>query len=151
NSPLGIVFFSFSSRPQEFSLTIPSSRDGLWLLLLRSGQALFRATDEMRLEAGDVVYCSYNIASSMRFEDDFTALLVLIPQSLLHMRLMGQFSTKFGVLKKKEGTVHILADLLNSVSESMSIMTSEQLRPVEIAFTELFASCIADQGDPDAL
>jgi acetamidase/formamidase/AraC-like DNA-binding protein len=143
-SPLGISFARLNSKPQEFACGADTAKVGVWLALHLEGRArLCSSEGEIALAPGDIAYGPLSTDFRMCFDTDFQQFFVKVPQSTLDSRLMS-LSTSFrvGSLPGSNGFGHVFAGMLGSIAETIDKLDIDQFQSVEIALTELLATCL---------
>jgi len=70
---------------------------------------------------------------------------------LLQSRGLASLVKRPGVLRRDAGTRRIFADMLAAVADGIETLTSDGLRPVELALLEFFASCMVEETSEDGL
>jgi len=151
-SPLGISFLRISASPQELSGISQSGKDGIWLALHLEGRARLRAdSGEMPIAPGDIAYGSLNASFDICCRSNFRQFIVKIPHAALDTRLVSLSTLPIGCIPGRSGCAHVLAGMLGSIAETIDKLEPEQLRPIELALTELLATCIFSQGSEGGL
>lgn len=144
-SPQGLTFAAISSGAQEISFANDARDKFILILLHREGPAvLLDDARESPIAPGDIVYCPPGATGRLALRGRFRQLLVRIPQDALRMRLPTPLFQDVGRLPGDTGSGHIFAGMLASVADMIDTLTSEQLRPVELALSELLVSSLAD-------
>lgn len=141
-SPLGISFARIASGPQELSNAAVRGEAGVWLSLHLEGRGRLAAESGVSdLVPGDIAFGPLGAAFALAFDTDFQQFFVKVPQPVLASRLVKPFSLRVGRSSGKTGFGHVFAGMLGSVAETIDKLTSDQLRPIEIALTEFLATC----------
>ena len=131
-SPMGVEFSVVASTPQEISGRNPHQPAAIWMAVLLEGEAtLLDGARETPMAAGDIVYGPTGQAAGLRLESRFRLL-------------------RLGHLAAGQGINHVFSGLLRATAESLDELTSDQLRPVELALTEFLVACLAQDGGPAA-
>ena len=142
-SPLGISFARIASGPQELSSAAVRGEAGVWLALHLEGRGRLAAESEIsELVPGDIAFGPLGAAFRLAFDTDFRQFLVKVPQSVIASRLVKPFSLRVGRSSGKSGFGHVFSGMLGSVAETIDKLTSDQLRPIEIALTEFLSTCL---------
>ncbi len=142
-SPLGISFARIASGPQELSSAAARGEAGVWLALHLEGRGRLAADSEIsELVPGDIAFGPLGAAFRLAFDTDFRQFLVKVPQSVIASRLVKPFSLRVGRSSGKSGFGHVFSGMLGSVAETIDKLTSDQLRPIEIALTEFLSTCL---------
>ena len=110
---------------------------GVWLSLHLEGRGRLAAESGVSdLVPGDIAFGPLGAAFALAFDTDFQQFFVKVPQPVLASRLVKPFSLRVGRSSGKTGFGHVFAGMLGSVAETIDKLTSDQLRPIEIALTE---------------
>ncbi len=151
-SPLGISFARIASGPQELSGRGSKSPDGAWLALLLSGKAHLETDSvDIEIEPGDIVYGRSSEAFKITFPTEFQQCFVVVPRAVLDSRLLTEMEAGAGCIRGDSGMGRVFADMLGSVAESIERLTTDQMRPLEIALIEFLAASLAEEQRTDSL
>ena len=146
-SPLGIVFARITSGPQELSYHDDNGLGALCLALHMEGDAVLVAdATQTRIGCGDIVFRPNGASGSMSLESNFRQFFIRIPRQAFSSRLAAPISVKVGRLSGSSGIGHVFAGLLSSVADAMENLTDDQIRPIELALSELLITSLADQS-----
>ncbi|MDP2215551.1 helix-turn-helix domain-containing protein [Phenylobacterium sp.] len=150
-SPMGVEFSVVASTPQEISGRNPHQPAAIWMAVLLEGEAtLLDGSREIPIAAGDIVYGPTGQAAGLRLESRFRLLFITAPRVALDHRLLAPSALRLGHLAAGDGINHVFSGLLRATAESLDELTSDQLRPVELALTEFLVACLAQDGGPAA-
>jgi AraC-like DNA-binding protein len=151
-SPLGMDFAVMSASPQAISGRNPNQPAAVWLVVLLEGEATFfdgRATAPLR--TGDIAYGPTGMNAALRLSTAFRLLFISAPRVALDHRLIAPLSLRVGKLPGDSGLGHVFSGLLRATADTLDDLTSEQLRPVELALTEFLVAGLAAEGTPEVL
>lgn len=151
-SPLGIVFTRLSASGQNLTGQAQRSEPGVWIALqLAGGGRLDSADGRSELAVNDFAFGPFCGSFSLAYDDDFRVLFTLLPHAVLQSRGLASLVKRPGVLRGNSGTARIFADMLAAVADDIETLTSDGLRPVELALLEFFASCMVEEVSEDGL
>ncbi|PCJ34168.1 MAG: AraC family transcriptional regulator [Alphaproteobacteria bacterium] len=152
SSPLGIEFALIDADPQEISGHYAEQEEAIWLTMLLDGQAmLVNDGISLKLTPGDVIYGPTGIGATLNFTTPFRQIFIKVPRLAINPLLMSPLSLKIGQLPGQQGINHVLSGMLRSLANAIDDISDTQLRPVELALTELLLTCIADQNGIQAI
>ncbi len=151
-SPLGMEFALVSGSPQEISGRNPNQPAAVWLVVLLHGEAsLWDGERTVALQVGDIVYGPTGMNAALRLTSRFRLLFITAPRVALDHRLIAPLSLRVARLPSANGLGHVFSGLLRATADTLEALTSEQLRPVELALTEFLVASLAAEGSPAAL
>jgi AraC-like DNA-binding protein len=151
-SPLGMDFAVVSGTPQEISGRNLDQPAAVWLVVLLAGDASFwDGATTTPLASGDIIYGSTGIEAALRLTTPFRLLFVNAPRVALDHRLIAPLSLRLGRFAVETGLGHVFSGLLRATAETLADLTSDQLRPVELALTEFLVANLAAERSPAAL
>jgi AraC-like DNA-binding protein len=146
-SPLGIEFARIDSSAHEISGAYPNQPSSIWLALLLDGVADFFDGEQLhRMAAGDMAFGQSGVAAKLKFKTDSSQLFIKIPEIALSQRMISPLSLDVGFLPGRSGISRVLSGMLNSLAAGLDSISNPELRPVELALTELFITCLASAG-----
>ena len=146
-SPRGLEFAVVEGSPQEIAGRDAAQPDALWLSVLLEGRATLTTADAgWTLRPGDIVHGRTGTPATLRFETAFRQLYVKAPRLALGHRLAQPLSPEVGRLAGDRGVSAVFSALLRATAERLEELTSEDLRPVEIAVTEFLIAALIDEG-----
>jgi AraC-like DNA-binding protein len=150
SSPLGMDFALMEATPQAISGRNPNQPAAVWLVVLLEGEAAFRDAGELdtRLQPGDIVYGPTGTHAALTLSTRFRLLFINAPRVALDHRLLAPQSLRVGLFQGGRGLGHVFSGLLRATAETLTELTSEQLRPVELAVTEFLLANLAAQASP---
>ena len=145
-SPLGMEFALLDAAAHEISGKYMEQPDAIWLVLVLEGQAqLIHDNKGIELEAGDIAYGPCRTEATLRFPTGFRVLHVRLPRLTLSPRVIAPLFLKIGHLHARSGIDHIFAGMLRALAETLEEMSSNQLRPVELALTEFLITSLGGE------
>ena len=148
-SPLGMDFSVMSASAQTISGRNPNQPAAVWLVVLLRGEATFSDGETTApLQVGDIAYGPTGVDASLDLTTPFRLLFISAPRVALDHRLIAPLSLKVGRLSGESGVGHVFSGLLRATADALDELTSEQLRPVELAFTEFLVANLAAEGSP---
>jgi AraC-like DNA-binding protein len=150
-SPLGMDFAVMAASPQAISGRNPNQPAAVWLAVLLKGEAtFFDGETTVALQVGDIIYGPSGMNAALRLATPFRLLFISAPRVALDHRLIAPLSLKVGRLPGDSGLGHVFSGLLRATADTLDDLTSEQLRPVELALTEFLVANLAAAGSPAA-
>ncbi|MFI4933722.1 MAG: helix-turn-helix domain-containing protein [Caulobacterales bacterium] len=150
-SPLGMDFSVMSASPQAISGRNPNQPAAVWLVVLLEGEAtFFDGETTVTLATGDIAYGPSGMNAALRLATPFRLLFISAPRVALDHRLIAPLSLGVGRLRGDSGLGHVFSGLLRATADTLDDLTSEQLRPVELALTEFLVANLAAEGSPAA-
>lgn len=148
-SPMGVEFSMVASTAQEIAGRNTEQPAAVWLGLLLEGEAtLMDGEEAVTVKPGDIIYGPTGLAAALRFDTRFRLLFITAPRVALDHRLLAPVSLKIGHLPAAGGINHVFSGLLKATAEALDDLTSDQLRPVELALTEFLVASLALEGGP---
>jgi AraC-like DNA-binding protein len=139
-SPLGIEFVRLSSGPQSLGRPAGSDPGLLVAAMLLEGEARF---DGRTLTRGDLLIAPPGEPFSLAFGSRFRLLGLRVPLAAFRARLATPKIHRIVHVPGRIGIGHVLSQLLASVSDSFDSLSADDLRPIDIAATELLTTCLA--------
>ena len=151
-SPLGMDFAVMSAGPQEISGRNPDQPAAVWLVVLLAGEAsFFDGVRSTVLNPGDIVYGPTGMDAALRLTTRFRLLFVNAPRVALDHRLVAPLALRLGRFSGSAGLGHVFSGLLAATAEALGELSSDELRPVELALTEFLLANLAADNSPAAL
>ncbi|WP_339863312.1 helix-turn-helix domain-containing protein [Paremcibacter congregatus] len=145
-SPLGLEFARVDADPQEISGQYPPQEEAIWLTLLLEGEAmLIHEENSIKLIPGDIIYGPTAVGATLKFTSRFRQIFIKLPRLAINPRLISPLSLTLGHLLGQSGINHVLSGMLRALADGLDDINDAQLRPVELALTELLLTCIAEQ------
>lgn len=146
-SPLGIEFARVRASPQEISGDYPKQPNAIWLSLLVEGRStLIDGERRINLLPGDLLYGPTGAQARLLFTTDFCQLFVKVPHVALSPRLLAPLSLPLGYMPCQGGINRVFSQMLAAVADTIDDLTVEQLRPIELSFTEFLLTCLTGQS-----
>jgi AraC-like DNA-binding protein len=151
-SPLGMDFAVMSATSQEISGRNPNQPAAVWIVVLLEGEASFWDGERTTtLRTGDIIYGPTGINAALKLTTPFRLLYINAPRVALDHRLLAPLSLKVGRFGGERGLGHVFSGLLRATAETLQDLTSEQLRPMELAVTEFLVANLAAEDSPAAI
>ena len=151
-SPLGMDFAVISATPQEISGRNTNQPAAVWIAVLLEGEARFwDGETTTALRTGDIIYGPSGVNAALTLSTPFRLLFINAPRVALDHRLLAPQSLKVGRFAGERGLGHVFSGLLRATAETFSSLTSEQLRPMELAVTEFLVASLAAEDSPAAI
>jgi acetamidase/formamidase/AraC-like DNA-binding protein len=145
-SPLGLCFTRLAASGQDLTGVGGDEEAGAWIALHLAGTARLNAAGgRTEVVRGDFAYGPFGEPFTLSYGSDFRVLFVTVPQAVLASRSLANLVRRPGILRGRDGIGRIFADMLGAVADGIETLTADQLRPVEIALLEFFASCLANE------
>ena len=145
-SPLGMEFAMVSASAHQISGKYLEQSDAIWLVVIIHGRAQLHSDDGFEdLHPGYIAYGPCRAEATMRFHESFQMLHIRIPRLTLSARVLSPSSMKIGFLHAKSGLAYVFSQLLCATAKTLDEITSAELRPVELAVTELLISCLGEE------
>lgn len=146
-SPLGIEFARVDAEPLDICGHYPKQEEAIWLTLLLEGEACLKNGEQnISLLPGDIIYGPTDIDATLEFTSRFRQLFIKVPHIAINPRLLSPLSLSLGHLPGERGINHVLSAMLKSLAEAMDDINDDDLRPVELALTELLLTCIVEKN-----
>lgn len=144
-SSLGMEFALIEASAQHISGRRTDLPAAIWLAVLLDGKAAIRGSREsMDMAVGDIAYGPTGREATLVLETRCSLLFVSMPRVALDHRLVSVRDLRIGRLSADDGIASILSGLLRSTAFALPDLTTDQLRPVEIALTEFLAAALAE-------
>ena len=89
--------------------------------------------------------------AALRLANRFRLLFITAPRVALDHRLIAPLSLEGRTATGASGLGHVFSGLLRATADTLDELTSDQLRPVELALTEFLVASLAAEGSPAAL
>jgi AraC-like DNA-binding protein len=145
-SPLGIEFALVEAGAHEISGRYPDQAAAIWLVLLLEGDAILTSNKQrIKLVAGDIIYGPTGVGATLKFANPFRQLYVKAPRLALNPRLVSPLSLSLGHLPGGSGINHVLSGMLRALADVLTDITTDQLRPIELALTEFLINSLAGE------
>ena len=150
-SPMGIEFALVESGPQVIAGSYPPQDAAIWLTAQIAGEAVLEtATQRIVMRPGTIAFGPTGTPASLRLATPFSQLFVKAPRVALSPRLLSPMAVRLGAMGGGTAAERIFFSLLKGTAETIGDLTTDQLRPVELAVTEFLIACLASEGGPAA-
>jgi acetamidase/formamidase/AraC-like DNA-binding protein len=151
-SSLGIDFVRLTGTPQAWSVDFSDQPGAVWLAMLLDGTSHFSGGGQtMHLADGEIVCALADARGHFVFPGDNRTLLVRVPQTMLNLRLKAPLPAQPRKLAVDGGAARVFCGLLRSLADAIGEITTDQARPVELAFPEFLLTSLLDNAPPKAL
>jgi acetamidase/formamidase/AraC-like DNA-binding protein len=144
-SPRGIAFSRLSSIAQSLRYAPPAHKDSVLVCLHLEGGCRLDGDAGEPIEPHDVIFVPASAAFGMTFTTSFRHLLVRIPIETINLRLQTTIGSGLVRISGHAGLGFLFARLLTAVSETMEVVQSDELRPIEHALSEFLIAMLAKQ------
>lgn len=143
-SPLGIEFALIDADAQTISGRRTDLPAAIWLAVLLSGEATIQdGEDSLSMAIGDIAYGPTGRTATLALHTSCRILFVSAPRVALDHRLVSVRGLQIGRLEAGLGVSGILSGFLRSTADALPDLSADDLRPVELALTELLAASLA--------
>ena len=151
-SSTGISFTRVTGTAQTWTIDFRQQPQCYWVAMLLDGSATMRdAKQELRLGDGELICGQGNVPVQLAFAGDNRTLIVQVPHSELTARLKTPVGTAPRKIATDSGTARIFAGMLRSLADTINDISTDQARPVELAFPEFLVTSLLDNAPPKAL
>ena len=132
------------------AITIAKSQPSAAMLVLvieGAGSIIQPKGPSLTFSGGDFVFGPVKAQAQFGFEEDFQAIFLHMPRTLLVPRLLAPMPQELTLAPGQSGFAKVFGDLLGSVTENLETLTLEQLRAIEATVTEFLATSVVSEGD----
>ncbi|WP_238532557.1 acetamidase/formamidase family protein [Novosphingobium pentaromativorans] len=151
-SSTNIDFTRVTGTPQSWSIDFREQPQTYWLAIILDGSATMRdAQQEIRLGDGEMICGRGDSPVHLSFAGDNRSLIVQVPHSELSMRLKTPIGGAPRKIATDTGTARVFAGMLRSLADTISDITTDQARPIELAFPEFLVTSLLDNAPAKAL
>lgn len=151
-SSLGIDFIRLTGTPQSWSIDFSDQPGAFWLAMLLDGSAAFvGGSQPLALADGEIVCGLADARGAFHFPGDNRTLLVRVPQSMLNLRLKAPLPAQPRKIAVDGGAAKVFSGMLRALADAIGEITTDQARPVELAFPEFMLTSLLDDAPPRAL
>lgn len=151
-SPFGMQFALVAAEPHEISGRYLDQPAAIWLTLLIEGSARLGFDGQcIDLAPGDIAYGPTFADASLRFSTDFRQLFVNVQKLALNPRMFAPLALRLGCLRAQSGISRVFSSMLRSLAEVIDEISSEDLRPLELAVTEFLITALRGEREAFAL
>lgn len=150
-SSTGIDFLRVTGTPQSWSIDFREQPATYWLALILDGTATMRdAQQTISLADGEIICGRGDSAVHLGFTADNRSLVVQVPHGVLSMRLKTPIAGGPRKIATASGAARIFSGMLRSLADTISEITTDQARPVELAFPEFLVTSLLDNAPAKA-
>ncbi|SFG27416.1 Acetamidase/formamidase [Novosphingobium sp. CF614] len=151
-SSTGIDFIRITGTPQSWTIDFREQPGSYWLAMILDGTATIReAQQTLRLLDGEIICGRGDRAANLSFTGDNRSLVVRVPQSVLSMRLKTPIAGEPRMIATDSGTARVFSGMLRSLADVLPDISTDQARPVELAFPEFLVTSLLDNAPVKAL
>ncbi|MCT2400446.1 acetamidase/formamidase family protein [Novosphingobium mangrovi (ex Huang et al. 2023)] len=151
-SSTNIDFIRVTGTPQSWSIDFREQPQTYWLAMILDGTATMRdAQQTLKLSDGDMICGRGDSPVHLAFAGDNRSLIVQVPHSDLSMRLKTPIGGEPRKIATDTGTARVFAGMLRSLADTISDITTDQARPVELAFPEFLVTSLLDNAPAKAM
>lgn len=151
-SSTGIDFIRVTGTPQSWAVDFREQPGSYWLVMILDGAAVMRGTEQsLSLSDGDMICGRGESVAHLSFTSDNRSLVVRVPQSVLSMRLKTPLSAASRKIATDSGAARVFSGMLRSLADTIVDITTDQGRPVELAFPEFLVTSLLDNAPARAL
>ncbi|MCE7798012.1 acetamidase/formamidase family protein [Sphingobium sufflavum] len=151
-SSTGIDFIRVTGTPQGWSVDFREQPGSYWLAMVLDGSATMRDTQQtLTLADGEMICGRGDSAANLTFAGDNRSLVVRVPQSVLSQRLKTPIAGASRKIATDAGAARIFSGMLRSLADTLPDITTDQARPVELAFPEFLVTSLLDNAPVKAL
>ncbi|TYC86986.1 acetamidase/formamidase family protein [Novosphingobium sp. BW1] len=151
-SSTGISFIRVTGTQQTWTIDFRDQPQTYWVALLLDGSATMRdSKQELRLCDGELICGQGDVPVQLSFAGDNRTLIVQVPHSELTARLKTPVGAAPRQIATDTGTARVFAGMLRSLADTINEITTDQARPVELAFPEFLVTSLLENAPPKAL
>lgn len=151
-SSTGIDFIRVTGTPQSWSIDFRDQPATYWLAMILDGSATMRDGEQTILLADGEMICGRGDSPvHLGFSGDNRSLVVQVPHSVLSMRLKTPIAGAPRKISTESGAARVFSGMLRALADTVSDITTDQARPVELAFPEFLVTSLLDNAPPKAL
>ncbi|MFT3964550.1 MAG: acetamidase/formamidase family protein [Sphingobium sp.] len=151
-SGTGIDFLRVTGTPQSWSIDFRDQPGAYWLAMILDGTAIMRDTQQaLQLADGEMICGRGDSAVNLTFLGDNRSLIVRMPQSVLSQRLKTPIAGAPRKIATEMGAARVFAGMLRSLADTIHDISTDQARPVELAFPEFLVTSLLDNAPAKAL
>jgi acetamidase/formamidase/AraC-like DNA-binding protein len=148
----GIDFIRVTGTPQSWTIDFRDQPATYWLAMVLDGSATVRdAKQELRLADGEMICGRGDSPVHLAFAGDNRSLIVRVPHSELSARLKTPISGPPRKIATDSGAARVFSGMLRSMADTISDITIDQARPVELAFPEFLVTSLLDNAPVKAM
>lgn len=147
-----IDFIRVTGTAQSWAIDFREQPATYWLAMILDGGAIMRHSEqELRLSDGDMICGRGASPVHLTFAGDNRSLIVQMPHSELSQRLKTPIGGTPRKIVTDTGTARIFAGMLRSLADTITDITIDQARPVELAFPEFLVTSLLNNAPAKAL
>ncbi|MGF7148084.1 acetamidase/formamidase/AraC-like DNA-binding protein [Sphingomonas zeicaulis] len=151
-SSTAIDFIRVTGTPQSWSIDFREQPGCFWLAMVLDGSATMRDGEQaLELSDGEMVCGRGDSVANLAFPGENRTLVVRVPQSVLSMRLKTPISGPPRKIATDGGAARVFSGMLRSLADTIPEITTDQARPVELAFPEFLVTALLDNAPAKAL
>ena len=151
-SSTAIDFIRVTGTAQSWSIDFRDQPQTYWVALILDGTATMRdAQQELKLGDGDMICGRGDSPVHLAFGGDNRSLIVHVPHSEMSMRLKTPIAGAPRQIATDTGAARVFAGMLRSLAETIVDITTDQARPIELAFPEFLVTSLLDNAPAKAL
>lgn len=151
-SSTGIDFIRVTGTPQSWSIDFRDQPATYWLAMILDGSATMRDAEQtIALADGEMICGRGDSPVHLGFAGDNRSLVVQVPHSVLSMRLKTPIAGAPRKISTDSGAARVFSGMLRALADTVSDITTDQARPVELAFPEFLVTSLLDNAPPKAL
>ncbi len=141
-----------AATPQVIAGRNPDQPAAVWLVVLLEGEGrFFDGRETTALRPGDIVYGPTGRDAGLSLLTSSRVLFVNAPRVALDHRLIAPTTLHLGRFCAASGLGRVFSGLLRATADALADLTSDALRPVELAVTEFLLANLAADGSPASL
>ncbi len=151
-SPMGVEFALVEAGPLVIEGRYPKQDAAVWLTALIAGSATLESEAlRVAMKPGSIIYGPTGARASLRLNTDFRVLCVKAPHVALNPRLLSPMAIRLGAMSGAMPAERMLFQLFRATADDIDSLTTDLLRPVELAVTEFLIACFATDSGPIAI
>lgn len=146
-SSTGMNFLRVTGTPQSWSIDFREQPGSYWLAMVLDGAAtMLYAQQTHSLSDGEIICGRGDNVAYLNFTSDNRALVVRVPHSVLSMRLNTPISGAPRKIATESGAARVFSGMLRSLADTLSDITTDHARPIELAFPEFLVTSLLDNA-----
>lgn len=151
-SSTAIDFIRVTGTAQSWSIDFRDQPQTYWVAIILDGSATMRdSQQELKLADGEMICGRGDSPVHLSFSGDNRSLIVQVPHSELTARLKTPIAGAPRKIATDTGTARVFAGMLRSLAETIVDITTDQARPIELAFPEFLVTSLLDNAPAKAL
>jgi len=146
-SSTGINFLRVTGTPQSWSVDFREQPGSYWLAMILDGAATMRYAQQTHgLSDGEIICGRGDNVAYFSFAGDNRALVAQVPHGVISMRLNTPISGAPRKIATESGAARVFAGMLRSLADTLSDITTDHARPIELAFPEFLVTSLLDNA-----